>query len=495
VVLPSLALRGDQQISGAVNRGIAWAGAAQTLVSIADVVSAVVVLGWWLSPRDYGLSSLAFVYFPLLDMAADLGVAAALIQRDDHTPDRVSTVFWFNVLVSLFLFGSLAVLGPVVGALQGAPVVGALLTAYGAKLVFQNVYAIPLALMRKQLRFGEIAVIRTSAHLTESVARIVLAALGVTIWCFTLAALLRVVLFGVAVWARNPFLPRLVFRPREVADYFKFGLRSSGSQLLYQLYVNADVHVVAYFFGAAASGIYKVVVHDLVLSPVRIITNVVADVAFPAFARLRFEGARLVEQLESFTRINLIAVLPLVAFIYLAAPELIALLFPPAYLAGVPWARLLCLIATLRALGFLGPPLLDGIGRAELTLRYTTVAALAVLTSFIAFAIFTGERLGPLSVALAWAAAYPIAFLVLAVLVAQAVHLPVRRFLGRISGIVACVAGGLLAGTLARLGTEAVAAPLRLGTIAAATLVPTLLLLVFWQGVTPRRISQALRGS
>jgi len=36
--------------------------------------------------------------------AADFGVTSVLIQRDDHTPERVSTVFWFNLMVSTGLF-------------------------------------------------------------------------------------------------------------------------------------------------------------------------------------------------------------------------------------------------------------------------------------------------------------------------------------------------------------------------------------------------------
>ena len=62
----------------------------------------------------------------------------------------------------------LLVLGPLYGWLQDKPVVGWLLIAYGGKLLFQNVYAIPFALLRKELRFAEIAKARVVAHVAES---------------------------------------------------------------------------------------------------------------------------------------------------------------------------------------------------------------------------------------------------------------------------------------------------------------------------------------
>jgi len=159
-----------------INRGVAWTGASQAVIAIADLVSQLLVVSIWLTKVEFGIAMMAVPLYVVLDSAADLGVTSALIQRDDHTPDRISTVFWFNLMVSSGLFGVLFLIGPLYGRLQGYPVVGWLLIAYGGKLLLQNVYAIPYALLRKELRFADIAKIRTAAYLVESVARVALAA-------------------------------------------------------------------------------------------------------------------------------------------------------------------------------------------------------------------------------------------------------------------------------------------------------------------------------
>ena len=97
-----------------------------------------------------------------------------------------------------------------------APVAGWLLIAYGGKLLLQNVYAIPFAMLRKELRFDDIAKARIVAHTLESIARVVYAMLGLTIWCWTLAALTRAFVFGVIIQIRHPFIPKRVFQVREV---------------------------------------------------------------------------------------------------------------------------------------------------------------------------------------------------------------------------------------------------------------------------------------
>lgn len=482
-----------------VNRGVAWAAAAQAVIAVTDLISQLLVLAFWVGPTDYGIASGAVAFYTLLDTAADFGVTSALIQRDDHTPERVSTVFWFNLLISSGLFVVLLVLGPLYGYLQGNAVLGWLLIAYGGKLVFQNVYAIPFALLRKEMRFGDIAKARMAAHLAESLGRIAFAALGATVWCWTLAALTRAFVFGVIMQLRHPFVPKLVFRPREVFAYVRFGLRTAASQILFRLYTSVDAPIVLYLFGAEAAGIYSAALF-IVLEPVKTISNVVIDVAFPTFARLRNDPQGLIAQFIQFTRLNLIAVLPFVVLILLVVPEYLRIFYSykwkPAELAAcADAARILCLVGTLRALGFVGPPLLDGIGRPELTLRYMVVAAVAVPGAFLLGAQLLGARYGMLSVAMAWVIGYPIAFAALSYLVARSIDLPIRLYVRGSWGIIGCCLAGLVVGLLVSAGLPQASDVTRMLAIGGAALAVTFTLIATWQRITPRSVAAAIRGS
>jgi O-antigen/teichoic acid export membrane protein len=487
-----------------VNRGVAWTAAAQAVIAVADMISQVIVFSFLISSDDLGTATAAIAfYYVLLDTAADFGVTSALIQRDDHTPERVSTVFWMNVLISSGLFVVLLIVGPLYGRALGEPIVGWLLIAYGGKLVFQNVYAIPFALLRKEMRFGEIAKARIVAHVAESIKRVVFALLGATVWCWTLAALLRSTSFGIIIQLRHPFIPKLVFRPREILPYIKFGLRTAASQMLYQLYTNLDYAVVTYLFGARANGIYALA-YFIVLEPVKTIANVVIDVAFPAFARMRHDRAALIDQFIKFTRLNVIAVLPFVVLILLVIPE-----FLHTFVGVGKWtydeleicadaARILAMVGLLRALGFIGPPLLDGIGRPDLTLRYMVAATIVVpcmfaLGGWTLGPYFSPER-GLLSVAVAWAVGYPLAFLVLGYLVVKTIELPLGEYLRRTWGMVGCCAAGAVAGLGVSLALPNVADVVRMVAVGGTSIVVMLGLLVTWQKITPKSIKASLKG-
>jgi teichuronic acid exporter len=487
------------RLSTQVNRGIAWAAASQAIIAVTDLVSYGVIVAMLVPTADIGVAAAAMTYWALLDTAADFGVTSALIQRDDHTPERISTVFWFNVIVSSGLFVFLLIIGPIYGLGIGKPVAGWLLIAYGGKLLLQNVYAIPFALLRKELRFDDIAKARIIAHTLESVARVAYALMGWTVWCWTLAALTRAFVFGVIIQIRHPFIPKRVFQVREVLPYIKFGIRSAASQILFRLYVSVDVSIALAHFGDSAAGVYALAVY-IVLEPVKTISNVVIDVAFPAFAQLRNDRPALATQLIQFTRLNLLVVLPFLCLIWLVIPEGLRI-----FVTGQDWTpdklavcanatRILCIVGTLRALGYLGPPLLDGVGRPDKTLRYMIAATIAVPGSFFLGSWLLGDEFGVVSIAISWAVGYPLAFAALAYLVVDTIDLPLRPYLRASWGIIACCAAGFAAGFGLSLVLRGASDVVRMLAIGGTCLTVTFLLVGYWQKITPRSIGRALKG-
>ncbi len=272
------------ELKARVNRGLAWTGIGSSLVGALDLVTYFVLISFWITTEQLGVAMLAVSLFPLLDLITDLGLTAAVIQREDHTEEKVSTIFWLNLLMSLVLALIMGLaLGPLLSRWHGHPVLTGLLAAYAGKLVWQNVYFIPHALMRRQLRFKELAVLRILANVAELAGKIGFAAAGFGVWCFVLGPLARVLVTGVGIQILHPWRPRLVLRVRDALDWTAYGIKTSTSKILFHLYSNADYQVVGYFFGDAATGLYAIA-SRVVLQPAMVISEVVMSVAFPVLA-------------------------------------------------------------------------------------------------------------------------------------------------------------------------------------------------------------------
>jgi O-antigen/teichoic acid export membrane protein len=277
----------------------------------------------------------------------------------------------------------------------------------------------------------------------------------------------------------------------DAKDYITFGLRSSGSQILFFFYTNVDYPIVGHYFGDTALGLYRLA-YEVVLEPVRMISNVVVDIAFPAFARLRNSSEKLLAQYVAFSRLNLVTVMSYAAVVFVAAPDVIHVLFPH-YLGAQRAARILCAVAVLRSLGFVTPPLLDGVGRPDRTFTYMICAAITLPCAYITGALVLGPSLGFESVAIAWAIGYPVAFVVLVYMATQTLGWSALDYAKRVGGVVLCLfaAGALAAAGRYALGSAAPA--VRLLVTVAIVVVTSGLLLAYTQNMTLRGAMRSMR--
>ncbi|HTM20804.1 MAG TPA: oligosaccharide flippase family protein [Kofleriaceae bacterium] len=484
----------DTNIKTQVNRGLAWVGLASASVGLLDVVARILILAIWISPEQLGTAILAVSLFPVLDRATDLGLSAAVIQRDDHSDAKMSTVFWFNVALSLTIFALLwLVIGPALGALHGRPIVGDLLTVYGLKLVWQNVYFMPWALMTRELRFKELSVIRIFANLAEFAGKVGFAAAGFGIWCFVFGPLCRVLVTGIGIQIRHPWRPRAVLRIRETLGWAGFGAKAAGSKVLFYLYTNVDYQVVGYYFGEKANGYYTLA-YEVVLEPCRIISDVISSVAFPSFARLKYARDKVVDQFIVFTRMNLVVMIAFLGLVFVSTPEIIGLLYGEKWMPSVDATRILCAVGLLRALSFVVPPLLDGVGKPALTLVYMITASIVLPGCFVLGAVVLGPRYDWLSVAIAWAVGYPIAFVVLFAMALMVMELRLRDYLRRSLGIPALAAVAMLASAGVHWATQPLPAGVRLASTALVMVGLFLVLLAYKEGISPRSVMRSIKG-
>lgn len=496
-----------------VNRGLAWIGVASSLVGVLDLLAILIILNTWISAEDYGIATKCVWIFPILDQATDLGLSAAVIQRDDHSESKISTVFWINMGLALTLFGLICVFAPIVAVhFYHHAVIGWMLIVYGTKLIFQNFYFIPVAMMKRELRFKELSIIRILANLAEFAGKVGFAWAGFGIWCFVLGPMCRVLVTGIGAQIRHPWRPRFIFRLKEAKEYVTFGLKTSGSQILFYFYTNVDYPIVGFFFGDTALGMYRIA-YDIVLDPVRMISNVIVDIAFPAFAKLRHAKDRLIAQFVSFTRLNLITVMSFSAIVIIGADDVMSVLFPKYrshwehvtlpfrgttidiynWVNGAEWAvRILGVVAVLRAVSYVVPPLLDGVGKPERTFTYTLTAAVALPLSFFLGAQILGPAMGFESVAVAWAVGYPLAFAVLIFMATYTLGWGVGQYMRSIGGVALCMIGAGIVGALAHWALGSVPGSIRLATVAGVVVLTAGLLLAYTQGISLRSAKRAL---
>jgi teichuronic acid exporter len=480
------------ELHGQIRRGIAWVGLASAAVGALDAVTTVLCLWLWVSPTELGTATIASALCPVLERLATLGLGAAAVRGE---PDRrtLSSIAWLALAASLGVL-ALAVAGA--GLIGGAftPIVGSLVIGYAAKLVVQNAYLVPEALLRQELRFRALATVRIAAMIADSIAKLAAAYAGahgfpeLRIWCFVIGPCANALVTAIGLLRYRPWWPALVFDARAARAAVRFGIQVSSGELLYFLYTSTDYLVIGRVFGDAAVGAYRLA-YELVLDVVRLVSMVTGEVAFAAFARLAGDRGAAGALLVRLTRQNLVTIAPILIVIGVCADDWLALLYPGlgstagSSLAGSAGAaaRILCAVGALRAASFVLPPMLAGLGRARDALLYNVVAAIVLPVAFVLAAVGWPER-GYVVVAWAWALAYPCAFAVVLARALACTGVTLARYAAGIAPVIACAAVAATAAIAIRAVAPDVAIERVLAVVAATLVVYGLLARRFARG-------------
>ena len=92
-----------------------------------------------LMPEQYGIIALVTVFITVFNVFVDSGLGNALIQKKDADELDFSSVFWFNLVLCILLYGVLYLAAPLIALLYKKEELCILLRVLGLQIVISSV--------------------------------------------------------------------------------------------------------------------------------------------------------------------------------------------------------------------------------------------------------------------------------------------------------------------------------------------------------------------
>lgn len=388
-----------------MKRGMWWLGSATVLTRLLDVGATLIVLAL-LTREQLGTAALVLSAGAVVESVSGVGLGHALIQAPNLTRSEEHSLFWLTSGIGLLLGGVMLAISPLVASAYAVPALVPMVAVTGVKLWLVGTAVVPQQLLSKHLRFREAGAVQTFSTAGEGLLKVGLAVAGFGAWALVLANVFRGVVLLTSAIAISRFVPRLHFRWREVSGYLKFGVRVAASGLLYQCYKNADYFLVGKILGVEVLGIYRAA-FDLAMQPLEMVLNVVNRVAYPVYAKIASDTAALRTALLRSTRSLTLICAPLVAFLFFAAGDLLAVITHERWGAAEPAVQLLVWGGLLRGAAHLFPQMYVAVGKPIYAVIDSGASLVLLVTAFYCGLTFLPE-MGVLSVCWAWILVYPL---------------------------------------------------------------------------------------
>jgi O-antigen/teichoic acid export membrane protein len=322
---------------------------AERYSAVAITVVSMLILARLLTPRDIGVYSIAAVVVHLAHTVRDFGLGEYIVQERELTLPRLRTAFGVGISIAWGIAGLLALASQPVAAFYAEPGVGEVMRILALNFVLLPFTTVPIAMWRRDMRFGPPYVIKTVGGIAHAVTSVSLAMAG-----FGYASLAWAPVVGTAT---TMFMGNVFFRHRampwipglsDLGRIVKFTSFASSAAALRATGSGVPDLVIGKVLGMAEVGLFGRATSVIRLFEVNVSAGIRA-VSISTFAQALRRGddvrALYLKALELFTGLAW----PFFAVLAVLAYPTVRILFGPQWDAAVPAFTVMCLYGAVRA--------------------------------------------------------------------------------------------------------------------------------------------------
>lgn len=353
----------DSNIKKQAISGMVWS-ATQKFGTLGISFVSNIVLARLLTPDDYGCIGLLAIFIVIAEVFINGGFAAALIQKKEPTQNDYSTVFFWNIFISLVFYILLYITAPYIASFYNIPLLSSVLRIQGIVLFINALSIIQLNVLRKQLEFKKMSIIQLIAAVISVLTAIILAYDGWKVWSLVIQQLTYSFIVALILWFTSKWKPSFCFSFKSFKELFSYGAFLLLSDLLNSIYDNIQGLLIGKKYTANDMGFYTQA-RKLESVPTLSISYVVNQVTFPVFAKLQDDKQQLYTAVRKSLRSMNFLNFPLMILMIVVAEPLFILLFSEKWINAVPYFRILCLSGLVNCLQSVNYQVVCAVGRSK----------------------------------------------------------------------------------------------------------------------------------
>lgn len=363
-------------------------------------LASTAVLARLLAPEDFGVLAMVMSVVGLVGVFKDFGLSAAAVQASHSlTPAQASNLFWLNVAAGALLTLLTMAAAPLIGRVFVQPALVPVTMCVALSFVLGSLGNQHAATLQRMLLFKRKAAADIAGGLISLVLSILLALQGYSYWALVWGSIAGTATTSLLLVVLAPLRVQRPRRGQGVRRLLSFGGHVTAFEFINYFHRNLDSILIGRFWGADALGLYSRA-YQLLMFPITNLRAPINTVAYAAMSRLRDEPEQFLAYYRKVSFLLALTSMPLVAFLAVAADEVIALLLGPNWHGAVAIFHALALAAFIQPVASLRGLVALSSGRSRDYLVLGCINAAVVCAAFV-----IGLAWGPMGVAIGYSVA------------------------------------------------------------------------------------------
>jgi O-antigen/teichoic acid export membrane protein len=263
-----------------------------------------------LDPKDYGVIAMLAIFMAISQTFIDSGFTNALIRKEDRSDIDFSTVFYFNIFISLVLYAILFVSSPLIARYFRTESLKSITRVFSLSLPISALGAIQRTKFTIKIDFKSQAIAALIGAIIGGITGILLALRNLGAWALVYSALANVAATTILMWIISPWRPRAGFSLSSLRAMFSFGSKLLLSGLLDTIYKNLYQVVIGRKFNSQELGYYSRA-DQFAQFPSVNITGILQRVTYPVLCEMATNEERLFSAYRRFLKMSAFIIFPL----------------------------------------------------------------------------------------------------------------------------------------------------------------------------------------
>jgi O-antigen/teichoic acid export membrane protein len=331
-----------------------------------------IVLARLLTPFDYGCIGMLAIFMALAEQFIDGGFGAALIQKKKPTEEDYSTIFYWNLCLAIVMYVLLYCSAPAIARFYKIPLLCDVLRVQGIILFIYALNIVQKSILRKQLKFKILAIVRIITSIIALIVTISVAFLGFGVWALVIQNLIGAVIPMIAFWIYTKWRPRFLFSRKSFKELFGFGFFMFLTHLINRFGTQLQGLLIGRLYDPTTLGFYSKAQNTERLAS-HSISDVMASVTYPLYAEVQDDMPRMHNMIKRLSSTVFYITCPILAILLLTAKPLFIILYSERWAQSIPYFQVLCIAGMGICLSAVNTQPIAAIGKSKVMFTWTVL--------------------------------------------------------------------------------------------------------------------------
>lgn len=377
----------EKEFKGKVIHGVSWSLLEQIITYLTIFIFGI-ILARLISPSEFGLVGIVGIFLGILPLFVDGGFANALKQRKVCTDEDFSTVFYFNLAMSILLYGILFLSAKYIANYFDNENLILITQILGINLIISSLSSIQNVILSRRLDFKLIAKVNVIAQITSGTIAVVAAYMGLGIWALVLRTMIQSFLITILLYSFNKWKPKFIFNFKVLKELFPYGSKLFLGSFINVLFNNVFIFVIGKFYSPIQLGYYTRAKNFSML-PSQNLSMVVQKVAFPAFTQIQDDKGKMLLANRKMMRLLMFVTSILMIGLAACANAFVISLVGEKWEPSVIYLQILCIVYIVLPANSINVNILNVVGRSDLSLKLVIIKNILMIP-----VIFVGIKIG-----------------------------------------------------------------------------------------------------